>query len=104
VQVQVLGLQNMNRWPCWHYMYRALRGPGTRQGWIRSGKDVVNAKLDLRLRFPLLGRVRNEVILLGAMSHPLGVQRAEGGVEFRAPNGGSMAIAVALHAMERGLS
>lgn len=104
VQVQVLGLQNMYRWPSGAYMYRAVGGSEPRQRWIRSGKDVVNAKLDLWLWFSLLGGVWDEMVLLWTQLLPFWVQRAEGGTGLWVPGCWTVLIAVALQRLERGFS
>lgn len=94
VQVQVLGLQNMYGQPRGPYVNRAVGGPEPRQRWIWSGQDVVNTELDLWLRFPLLAGIWDEVVLLGARPGPVRVQRAEGGVGFRAPSRRHVLIAL----------
>lgn len=104
VQVQVLGLQNVYGRPRGPYVNGPVGGSEPRQGRIRGGQDVVNAKLDLWLRFPLLGGVGDEVVLLGARPWPLWVRRADGGVGFRAAGCRYALIAVALQRVERDLS
>lgn len=66
-------------------MNSTVGGSDARRGWIWRGKDVVNAELDLRLRFPLRGGVWDEGLAVpGARPRPLGVQRAEAEVGFGA--------------------
>lgn len=78
MQVQVLGLQEVNGGPRGSCVGGAV-GSEPRYGRIWSRQDVVNAELDLRLRFPLEG-VGEGVVWLGAPPGPHRVQRAEGGV------------------------
>lgn len=47
MQIEVLGLQDVYRRSHGSSMNGAARGSEPRQGWIWSGKDVVNAELDL---------------------------------------------------------
>lgn len=102
MQVQVLRLQNVYGWPRWPYVNGAVGGSDARRGRIRRGKDVVNAELDLRFRFPLRGGVWDEGLAVpGARPQPLGVQRAEGGVRFEAASCGP--VLITLRRVEGGL-
>lgn len=100
VQVQVLGLQDVHGRPHGPDVNGALGGSVPGRGRIRSGEDVVNAEFDLRLWFPVLGWVRDEVVLPGAGPRPLGVQRADGGGGLGPASRGRVPIAVAFRRVE----
>lgn len=83
-------------------MNGAVGGSDARRWRIWRGKDVVNAELDLRLRFALRGGVWDEGLAVpGARPWPLGFQRAEGGVGFRAASCGP--VLITLRRVEGGL-
>lgn len=96
----MLGLQDVQRRAAGSSVDGAVRGSEPGRGRIRSGKDVVNAELDLRLRFSWLVGVLEQAVLLGAQPQSVRVQRAEGGVGLRTAS--RRAVPIALQRMEGG--
>lgn len=66
MQVQVLGLQDVSGGSRRACVVGAVGGSEPRQGGVWSGKDVVNAELDLRLGFALRVGVWRELVLPGS--------------------------------------
>lgn len=100
----MLGLQHVNLGPYrGSYVYVTMRGPESRQGWVRGGQDVVDTELDFWFWFALTG-VGDGVVLLWTRSVSVRVQRAEGGVRLWASSRGALLVTVALHRLKGGLS
>lgn len=78
MQVEMLRFQDVYGRSRVAHVDCSVGGPGPGERRVRRGEDVVDAELDLGLRFALRTGLRSAEAAGG--TRPLGVQRAEGGV------------------------